>query len=141
MPKINESLEGILGSEVYLIYYKEHAYACGGHFFDFLKEVGIAVGVVLHLGDIQEDVRVHKGRTGELEHLTLELVVRREDTRGVGIDHLEILAVDDSHDTMAGSLRLRCDDRKTFADQGVHERGLANIGVTHNVDKSAFMIT
>ena len=45
MPELNESLEGVLSGEVDLIYYKEHARACGCHAFDFLEEVSIAVGL------------------------------------------------------------------------------------------------
>ena len=141
MPELDESLEGVLGSKVYFIYYKEHARTCGCHAFDFLEEVGIAVGVILDLGYIEQHIGIDEGRTGELEHLALELVVRREDSRSIGIDHLEVLAVDDTHDTMAGGLRLRRDYREALPHQCVHKRGLAHIGITHNVDKSASMLT
>ena len=95
MPELDESFEGVLGREVDLIYYKEHARTfafgnsrglgaalrhrnalclrsphrvhsvsarCGPRFFTnpfyFLEEVGIAVGVVLDLGDIEEHVGI-----------------------------------------------------------------------------------
>ena len=133
MPESDEGLKGLLCREINLIDNKENARARGRHLLYFLDEVGIAVDGVLRLGDIQENVRVHEGRTGELKHLTLKLVVRREDTRSVGIDHLEILAVDDTHDTMAGGLRLRCDDRKAFTHQGVHEGRFADVGIANDI--------
>ena len=52
MPKRDEGLKGLLGREVNLIDYKEHACARGGHLLHFVKEVGIAVGGVRHIGDI-----------------------------------------------------------------------------------------
>jgi hypothetical protein len=73
--------------------------------------------------------------------LFLETIVRGENSRRIGIHHLEVLSVDDAQDTMAGGLCLGCDDGQTFANEGIHKGGLANIGVAHNVDKSGFMIT
>ena len=139
MPESDEVLQGFLGREVNLIYYKEHAYARGCHFLHFLEEIGIALGVILYLGDIKKDVSINQRRTGELEHLTLELVVRAEDTGRVGIDHLEVLTVDDAHDTMTGGLRLRGDDRETLAYQGVHEGRFADIRVSNYIYKAAFV--
>ena len=139
MPELDEALEGVLGSEVDLIYYKEHARTCGSHLLHFLEEVGIAVRVILHLGDVEEHVGINQRRTAELKHLALELVVRTEHTGRVGIDHLEVLAVDDAHDTMAGGLRLRRDDREAFAHQGVHERRFTDIRVSNDIYKTAFM--
>ena len=139
VPEIDEALEGVLRREVYLIYYKEHARTRGCHLLHFLEEVGVAVGIVLNLGDVEQNVGVHEGGTTELQHLFLELVVRREDAGRVRIDHLEILAVDDAHDTMAGGLRLGCDDGQTLADEGVHQGGFADVGVAYDIYKTAFM--
>ena len=106
MPEGDEVIQGILGREVYLIDNKEHAGARGSHLFDFVDEVGVAVDGVLWFSDVQEHVGIHEGRAGELEHLSLELVARREDTGCIGINHLIIIPVDDAHDTMPGRLRL-----------------------------------
>ena len=139
MPESDEVFECLLRCEIDLINYKEHACTRGSHFLHFLEEIGVAFGVVLDLGDVEEHVGIDESRTGELEHLTLELVVRAEDTGCVGIDHLEVLAIDDAHDTMAGGLRFRGNDREAFADQGVHEGRFADIGIAHNIYKTAFM--
>ena len=59
-----------------------------------------------------------------------------EDTGRVGIEHLEILAVDDAHDAVARGLGLAGDDTESLSDEGVHEGGLADIGVADYIDET-----
>ena len=66
----------------------------------------------------------------------MELVVWVDNARGVGIDNLEILAVDDAHDAVARCLRLAGDDAELLADKGIHQRGLSYVGVTDDINKS-----
>ena len=140
MPEGYEGLEGLLGREVDLIYNKEHARTRGGHLLDFVDKVGIAVDGVLGFGDVEEDIGVNECRTAELQHFLLEAVVRRKYSRGIGIDHLEVLAVNDTENTMTGRLRLRSDNREALAHQGVHQRRFAHIGVAHYIYESASML-
>ena len=141
LPKGNQLLQGLLRGEVYLVDDKEDPRPRRRHLFHLVKEIGIAVGVVLHIGYIEQDIGVHKCGAGELQHLLLQAVVGLEHARGVGIDHLEVVAVDDTHDTMARGLRLGSDNRQPLAHQRVHQRGLAHVGITHDIYKTRFMHT
>ncbi len=139
VPEGNQLLQGLLRGEVYLVYYKEYARARRCHLLHLVEEIGIAVGVVLHIGYIKQDIGVHERRAGELQHLLLQAVVGLEHARGVGIDHLEVVAVDDTHDTMARGLRLGSDDRQTLTHERVHQRRFAHIGVSYDIYKTGFM--
>ena len=141
LPKGNQLLQGLLRGEVYLVDDKEDPRAGRCHLLHLVEEIGIAVGVVLHIGYIEQHIRVHERGAGELQHLLLQAVVGLEHARGVGIDHLEVVAVDDTHDTMARGLRLGSDDRQPLAHQRIHQRGLAYVGITYDIYKTRFMHT
>ena len=48
-------------------------------------------------------------------------------------------ASDDTENTVASGLRLRCDNREALTHQRVHQRGLAHIRVADDIYKSATM--
>ena len=90
-------------------------------------------------GDKEEEVSVLEGIAYHSHHLLVELVVGVDNARGIGIDNLEILAVNDTHDAVACGLSLAGDNAKTFAYQGVHQGGLAHVGVADDVYKACFV--
>ena len=92
-----------------------------------------------HLGDQQEKVGVLQCVVHHTHHLLMQLVVGVDNAGGVGVDDLEILAVDDAHDAVACGLGLAGDDAEPLAHQGVHEGRLAHIGVADDVYESCFM--
>ena len=68
-----------------------------------------------------EKVGILKCAAHESHHLLMKLVMGVDDARGVGIDNLEVVAIDDAHDAVARGLSLAGDDGELLADQGVHE--------------------
>ena len=94
------------------------------------------VSLLHHVGDVEDDVGVSDGGIHVLHHGALQVVGRLEDTRSVGIDYLVVLPVDYAHYPVTGGLGLGCDDGKAFPDQGVHQRGLAHVGIAYDVYKT-----
>ena len=104
-------------------------------FDDFSEHLLVFEGLA-NLGHQQEEVGVFEGAIDEAHHLLVQLVVGIDDAGGVGIDYLEVFAIDDAHDAVAGGLGLAGDDAEPFAHEGVHEGGLTHVGVADDVYKS-----
>ena len=65
--------------------------------------------------------------------------MRVDDTWSIGIDYLEIVAVDQPHDAVPCRLCLAGDDAQFFADKGIHQCRFAHIGIAYDVDEAGFM--
>ena len=89
-----------------------------------------------HVGHIQQHVGIGERAPYETHHRLLQLIIRIEYPRRIGIDDLEIVAVDDPHNPVAGRLRLRRDNRQAFPDQRVHQGRFSHVRVPDDVDKS-----
>ncbi len=92
-----------------------------------------------HIGHIEDDVGILERTLHEFHHRLLQAVVRLENARRIGIDDLEIVAVDDAQNPVARGLRLGGDDRKPFAHERVHERGFSHVGIADDVDETRFV--
>ena len=69
---------------------------------------GIALALLLDgVGNIQHHIGIADGTAHEVHHRLLQLVCGLQNTRRVGIDDLEIVAIDDTHNAVARGLRLR----------------------------------
>ena len=90
--------------------------------------------------DVEDHVGVGHGPGHELHHRLLQLVRGFQDARRVGVDDLEILPRDDAHDAVARGLRLGGDDRKPFADQCVHQRRFAHVGIADDIYEARFVL-
>lgn len=124
---------GLLVAQVDLVDNDEHGAV---HTAQPLDVFPVLVSLLHHVGDVEDDVGVPDGGVDVLHHGTLEVVGRFEDSRSVGVDYLVVVSVDDAHDTVPGGLGLGCDDGKAFPDQGVHQRGLAHIGIAYDIDET-----
>ena len=133
VPVLHQLLQSFLGSKVNLV---DNQKNFGFNALHLVEEVGILVGVVLYIGHIEQYIGIHESRARELEHLLLELIVGLQHTWGVAIHHLEVIAIDDTHDTVASGLRLRGNNRKALAHQYVHQCGLAHIGIAYYIYKT-----
>ena len=89
---------------------------------------------------IKDDVSILKGVGNEAHHHFLHHVGRIEHAGKIGIDDLEVVAVDDTLDAVSCGLRLGGHDGDLFADQLVHERALTHVGVADDVDKTGAML-
>ena len=125
-------LDGLLVAEVDFVDGQDD---WGLAFDDFGEHLLVFEGLA-NLGDQQEEVGVLEGTVDEAHHLLVELVVGVDDAWGVGVDDLEVFAVDDAHDAMAGGLGLAGDDAEAFAHEGVHEGGFTYVGIADDVYKS-----
>ena len=65
-----------------------------------------AVALLDGVGDVENNVGIIHGAVHEVHHRLLQLVGGFENTRRVGVDNLEVVAIDDSHDAVACGLRL-----------------------------------
>ena len=54
-------------------------------------------------------------------------------------DNLCVVRVDDAHNAMTRGLRFECGNGDAFSHQQIHECGLANVGVSYDVDESCFV--
>ena len=73
-----------------------------------------------HLGDEEEQVGVLQGCTHEAHHLLVQLVVRVDDAWSVGVNYLEVITIDYTHDTFARRLGLACYNAQTLSNESVH---------------------
>ena len=96
-------------------------------------------GTLGYVGDVKDDVSVLEGPLHHLHHRLVKLVIGFQDTRRIGIDDLEVVAVDDTQNPVARGLRLGSDNGKAFAHQRVHQRRFPHVGVADDVDKTRFM--
>ena len=101
-----------------------------------LQEIGILVGSLHHVGDIEQDVGILQSAFAELQHLLLQLIVRLQHTRRVAEANLHLRRIEDAHDAVARGLRLESSNGNAFPHKEVHERGLPYIRVAHDVDKT-----
>ena len=96
-------------------------------------------GTLGYVGDVKDDVSVLEGPLHHLHHRLVKLVIGFQNTRRIGIDDLEVVAVDDTQNPVARGLRLRRDDRQLFADQCVHECRFADVGIPDDIYKTRFV--
>ena len=121
---------GLLVAQVDLVDDDEHRAV---HTAQPLDVFPVLVSLLHHVGDVEDDVGIPDGGVDVLHHGALEIVGRLEDSRSVGVDYLVVLSVDNAHDTVPGGLGFGCDDGKALPDEGVHQRGLAHVGVAYDV--------
>jgi len=88
---------------------------------NLLKEMFILINSLNYICHIKEHIRIIQCRFREIKHGLLQLIIRLQDSRRIGIDYLHIIGIDNSHDTMTCSLRLRCNNRQTLAHQPIHQ--------------------
>ena len=132
-PLCGQSGHCLLVTQVYLVDNDEHRAVHTAQPVDVLP---VLVSLLDHIGDVQDDVGVSDGGIHVLHHGALQVVGRLEDPRSVGVDYLVVLPVDYAHYPVTGGLGLGCDDRKALPDEGVHQRGLAHVGVAYDVDET-----
>ena len=106
---------------------------------DVFEDRGSAVRLLDGVGDVEDDVGIAEGPVDEFHHRLLEFVGGFEDARGVGVDDLEVVAGDDTHDAVAGCLSLGGDDGEALADQRVHEGRFPDIGIPDDIYEARFV--
>ena len=99
--------------------YEEYDRNC--FFGDPFEELRIFVGSFDDIGYVEQNVGIGEGRLREIEHRLLQLVVRRENTRRIGIDDLHIVGIYDTHDAVAGRLGFGGNDRNPLSDERIHQ--------------------
>lgn len=134
LPVGDALLDGGLVGEVYLVDDEDDGDVAVD---DALQHVAV-LEALAHLGDEEEEVGVLQGGADEAHHLFVQFVGGVDDAGGVGVDHLEIIAINDTHDALASGLGLGGDDAETLADEGVHQRGFAHVRVADDVYETAF---
>ena len=136
MPQLDDFFQFLLVAEVNLIDKHQHGY---GHLAHLLQKVLVLVGLFHHVGDVEQHVGILQRRLGEGEHGLLQFVVGLKDTGRVGEDNLHVVGVENAHDAVARGLRLEGGDRNALAHKEVHERGLADVRVAHDVYETGFV--
>ena len=63
-----------------------------------------------HFGHQQKQVGILQGSTHKAHHLLMQFVGGVDDAGGIGVDNLEIIAVDYAHHTLARGLGLAGDN-------------------------------
>ena len=87
-----------------------------------------------------DDIGILERAGHETHHHLLHFVGGGEDAWQVGVDDLEIFAVHDALDAMAGRLRFCRRDAQLLAHQLVHQRALPHIRIPDEVHKTGVMI-
>lgn len=123
----------LLVTQVDLVDHDEYR---AGHFLQPLDVLAVLVPLLHHIGHVEDDVCIPDGRVHIFHHAALQVVGRLEDTGSVGIDYLVAVTVDYAHNAVAGGLGFRSDDREALPDEGVHQRGLAHVGVAYDIDEA-----
>lgn len=136
LPVGDALLDGGLVGEVYLVDDEDDGDVAVD---DALQHVAV-LEAFAHLGDEEEEVGVLQGGADEAHHLLVEFVGGVDDAGGVSVDNLEIISIYYAHDAFAGGLGLGGDDAEAFADEGVHQRGFAHVGVADDIYETAFHI-
>lgn len=88
---------------------------------------------------VKQHVGVGERFLREFEHAFLELVLGLEHAWSVGKHDLVFRGVDYAHDAVTRGLRLRCDYAHAFADEIIHQRRLAYVGIAYYVDETRFV--
>lgn len=133
VPRGDEVFKRLLVGYVDFVDEQEYGHLHAGY---LLEKVLVLVGLLHHVGDVEEHVGVLEGALGEGEHLFLKLVVGLEHAGGVAEDYLCVGFVDDAHDAVARGLGLEGGDADALAHEEVHERGFSHVGVSHDVDEA-----
>ena len=71
-----------------------------------VEDLGRAIGVLDRVGNVEQHVGVLQRTAHETHHRLLELVVGFENTRRIRVNYLKIIAIDNTHNAVARSLRL-----------------------------------
>lgn len=136
MPLLHQVAERLLVALVNLVDKQQHGYC---HLPHLLEEVHVLLGILHHVGNVEQHVGVLERRLGEGQHGLLQLVVGFEHARRVREDNLHVVSVDNAHNPVARGLRLKRGYAYTLAHELVHQRRLAHIGVAHYVYESCLM--
>ena len=134
LPVVDFLLHEFLVRKVYLVDYKQYRHLR----LDYLLLKGLVFQRLAELGHDKEEVGVLEGCADEAHHLLVELVGRIDDTWGIGVDDLEVIACNDAHYSLAGCLRFGGDDAEFLAHKGIHQGRLPDIRVADDVDKTTF---
>ena len=81
----------------------------------FFEEKSIFFGRIEHIGHIQENVGISKCGIRKSQHRFLQFVIGFQHAWCIGIDDLEIFAINNTHNTMTRSLRFGRDNRNALA--------------------------
>ena len=130
VPEGDRLFQRLLVREVYLVDEHEDGHPETGY---LLEEIGVLVGGLHHVGDVEQDVGIHQCALGELEHLLLQFVVGLEHPGGVGEAYLHVGGVEDAHDAVARGLRLEGGNADALTHEEIHECALPHIGIADDV--------
>ena len=123
-------------AQVNLVYYHDDGHV---HVLNLLDKVTILIGSFYHISDIKQYIGILKSRNRELKHLLLQLVVGLQNTGGVGEAYLHLGGIQYAHDAMTSGLSLERSYADTLANQEIHQRRFAHIGIAYNVDKTCLV--
>ena len=83
--------------------------------------------------EVEDNIGILQGIGDKAHHVLLHRVGRVEHAGQVGIDNLEVVAVDNTFDAVAGGLRLGGHDGDLLAHQLVHEGAFAHVRVADDI--------
>ena len=106
------------------------------HRRNLLQGLRVRHALLVHVGHDEKHVGVLQRRLDKLHHALLQLVGGVEHARGVAVDDLAVVLVDDAHDAVARGLGLGVDDAQTLPHQPVHQGALADVGRAHDVHEA-----
>ena len=133
VPPGHQRLERLGSRQVDLVYYHDNRNSA---LCDMFQHLFRPFAVLDRIGHVKQHVGILQRPAHETHHRLLQLVTGFENPGRIGVDDLEIIAVDNTHDTVARGLCLRGYYRQSFADQRIHQGRLAHIGVAYYVDKT-----
>ena len=110
-----------------------------GHGLHLLEELLVLLGTLDRVGEIQEDISVNEGALAERQHRLVELGDGLEHAGRIAEYDLHVVGVDDAHYAMARGLCLAGDDADAFADEGIHQGALADVGGAYDVDHAGLV--
>ena len=137
VPLNNNLLKLFLRCKIYLVDNYDCWYTAQLNLFD---NIGRTFTLLLDgIRNIEHHVSIANCSSHEVHHRLLQFICRLQDSRGIRIYNLKIITVDDTHNTMTCSLRLRSDNRKSFTHQSIHQCRFSDVRITDNIYKTALM--
>ena len=109
------------------------------HLRHLVDEVAMLVRRLHHIRHIEQHIRIRQSRRREVQHRLLQFVDGLQHARRVREDNLHVVRIIDAHNAVARRLRLEGRDGNAFAHQGIHQRGLAHVGISHDINKTCFV--
>ena len=92
------------------------------HLRHLLQEIHVLLGVLHHIGHIEQHVGISQRTLRERQHHLLHLVVGLQHTRRIAEDNLHVISVHNAHDAMTRCLSLEGGYRDAFTHELVHQR-------------------